>query len=154
MKKLLVLILVIAAAYLVWRAVRPVDRGELAFGRLWIDHLPRNDTDTVNIFAVLRDEPVGVFQAASGWRGQFELFRYEPRGDGKLAILYPQTRERERVAYRATECGEQGFDYCLVLDGNSRGLKRYYSQRGWEIGGGRALPEAAKALLPALAPAP
>jgi hypothetical protein len=152
MKKLLVLIILIVAAVLLWRAVRPDERGgELVFGRLWIDHLPRNDTDTINAFALLRDEPIGLFQAASAWRGQYEVFRYEPRGDGKLVVVYPQTRERERIGYKATKCGEKGFDYCLALEGG-RGVKRYYSQKGWEIGRGKALTEAVAAVLPAPAP--
>jgi hypothetical protein len=31
------------------------------------------------------------------------------------------------------------MDFCLDLEGASRGVKHYYSREGWEIGGGRDL---------------
>jgi hypothetical protein len=31
------------------------------------------------------------------------------------------------------------MDFCLELDGASRGVKRYYSREGWEIRGPRDL---------------
>ena len=63
----------------------------------------------------------------------WEQFRFEPRGDGQLELLYPQTGERQRVSYRAWKCNERrDFDFCLELTGG-KGAKKYYSQRGWEI---------------------
>ena len=35
---------------------------------------------------------------------------------------------------RAWPCRERGMDYCLELTGASRGVKRYRSKEGWEIG--------------------
>jgi hypothetical protein len=139
MKKLLILILLILGAYLFWRwwsaDAGTADRGEkLVYNRVWVDHLPKSDTDTVQLFAAITDEPMGIFQASSGWKGAFELFRYESHGDGKIIFFYPQTKEKERAGYRATACSEKGFDFCLELQGVSRGTKRYYSQKGWEIG--------------------
>ena len=46
--------------------------------RLWIDHIPRGERDVIQIFAAITEEPMGVFQAASRWKGEFEMFRYEP----------------------------------------------------------------------------
>ena len=37
---------------------------------------------------------------------------------------------------KARRCSENGMDFCLELDGASRGAKRYYSREGWEIKGG------------------
>lgn len=113
--------------------------------RLWIDHIPRNDRDTVQIFVAITDEPMGIFQATSQWKGEFELFRYEQHGD-ELRILFPQTGTRDRVRAKATECNKNGMDYCLELEGSSRGVKRYYSREGWEIGSLRDL-DAVKAKL-------
>ncbi len=138
MKKLLFILLLLLAAYLLWRWWRSdvtVAHGEKVFyDRLWVDHLPTGETDTIRVVAAITEQPVGIHQSASAWRGDYEIFRYEPRGDGKLLALYPQTREREEVRYEAAPCQVREFDFCLELKGSSRGVKKYYSQRGWEIG--------------------
>lgn len=139
MKKILFIILLVLGAYLLWRwwsgNAETASRGqELVYDRLWVDHLPKTETDEIKIFAAITDEPIGIFQATSVWRGAFELFRYENQGDGKIVLMYPQTKEKERAAYRATKCSEAGFDFCMELSGASRGGKRYYSQKGWELG--------------------
>src|SRR5688572_2572817 len=63
---------------------------DLITDRLWIDHLPRNDKDMIQIFAAITEEPVGIFQATSQWKGEFELFRYEKSGN-ELRVVFPQT---------------------------------------------------------------
>src|SRR5262245_60311899 len=101
----LLLVAALAAAAIVWRRASgsaPARGGQaLFYDRIWIDHLPRSDTDAVQIFAALRREPVGVFQETSRWKGRFELFVHEPRGDGEADLTFPQNRERERARYRA-----------------------------------------------------
>jgi len=161
MKKLLILILVILGAYLFWRwwsaDAAVTDRGEkLVFNRVWVDHLPKSETDTIQAFVAITDEPMGIFQTTSSWKGAFELFRYESHGDGKIIFFYPQTKEKERAGYRAAACSEKGFDYCLELQGVSRGVRRYYSQKGWELGAARtsdALRERVERLEHSLVPA-
>jgi hypothetical protein len=137
-KKLLFLLLLILAAYLLWwwwHSGRAAGRGqELFYDRLWVDHLPTSETDSFRVFAAVTEQPLGVFQSASVWKGEYELFRHEPRGDGLMVILYPQSRQKEQVSYRATRCQEHSFDFCLELGGASRGARRYFSQKGWEIG--------------------
>lgn len=138
MKKLVLLaILGTVAIASVWswkRTSEPVAiDNKLIADRIWIDHLPRNDRDTVNVFAMLSEHSVGVFQATSQWRGNFEVFRYEASG-GDLRMVYPQTGDREKARTKARRCNEGGMDFCLEIDGASRGVKKYYSQEGWEIG--------------------
>jgi hypothetical protein len=138
-KKLLFLLLLLLVAYLLWlwwwRSAHAVGRGqELVYDRLWVDHLPTGETDAFKVFAAVTEQPLGLFQSASVWTGEYELFRYEPRGDGLMIILYPQSRQKEQVSYRATRCQERSFDFCLEVSGASRGARRYYSQKGWEIG--------------------
>jgi len=118
-------------------AVKATDGEQLVLDRIWIDHLPKNDRDTIQVFAAISEEPFGVFQAASSWKGAYELFRYESRGN-ELRIFYPQSNERETVKHKARNCSENQMDYCLELDGGSRGVKRYYSRKGWEIEGASA----------------
>ena len=139
MRKLIVLLLIVIGVYFLWRwwngpDQSVADRGQkLFYDRLWVDHLPKDERDELQAFAAITDEPIGIFQKASAWRANYELFRYEPAGDGKATLLYPQTREKERIAYRATQCNEKGFDFCLEVTGNSRGTRRYFSQKGWEL---------------------
>ena len=100
--------------------------------RVWIDHLPRNDRDTINIFALLTQQPVGVFQATSGWKGAFEAFRYEKQGN-EVRAVFPQTGDREKITVSECPCDVRGMDYCLEISGSSRGVKKYYSRKDWII---------------------
>jgi len=139
MKKALLATVVIAGAgYGVyrWRSEpAPVAKhnADLVTDRLWVDHIPRNERDVIQIFAAITEEPIGIFQATSVWKGEFELFRYEAHG-GELRLVYPQSGTKEKVTARATECDRNGMDFCLELEGSSHGVKKYYSREGWEIG--------------------
>lgn len=108
------------------------DSEKLVLDRIWIDHIPKNDRDTIQVFAAISEEPFGVFQAASTWKGAYEVFRYEAKGN-ELRIVYPQNNDRDTVKHNARRCSENGMDFCLELSGSSRGVKRYYSRKGWEI---------------------
>src|SRR5262249_14942078 len=97
MKKLLVLAVISTCAFAGWRALRggdgprgagaTHDGGGLVLDRIWIDHVPKHDRDQISVFAAITDEPVGVFQTASAWKGHFEVFRYEAQGD-EIRIHY------------------------------------------------------------------
>jgi hypothetical protein len=158
MKKMLVFILLLLiVGYFLWRWWHSNAEGrgqDLFYDRVWLDHVPQSDTDTVQVFAAITEEPVGIFNRTSAWKGDWELFRYEPRGDGSVLVLFPQSREKATVTYRAWNCREKKFDYCLEIAGAGRGVQRYYSQRGWEIGAAsaRSLPSRVGELLPAPAP--
>jgi hypothetical protein len=137
-KAILVLGLMAAAGFGVWRwrgwAPEPKHDAKLVLDRIWIDHVPRNDRDVIQVFAALSEEAFGVFNATSQWRGSFEVFRHETRGD-EIRAMYPQTGDREKIRAKATRCDEREMDYCLELSGASRGVKKYYSRKGWEIDG-------------------
>jgi len=105
-------------------------------GRIWIDHAPKKDTEYFELFVILDQSPAGVFEKGSSFEGQFEIFRYEPRGDGKLQLLFPQRAKKFDVKYDAKECREGQFDYCLSITGAPRGAPKYMSRKGWEIEGG------------------
>jgi hypothetical protein len=142
MKKLVMLGVVATVAVATWRigfhhstttATAATD-GKLAFDRLWIDHLPKNDRDPVRIFVALTEEPFGVFQTTTNWKGEYEVFTYEANGN-EVRALFPQDRSRERFLVDGTECHENKMDYCLEIKGASRAAKRYYSMKGWELDG-------------------
>lgn len=119
-----------------------LDGEQLVLDRIWIDHMPKNDRDTIQFFAAITEEPFGVFQAASSWKGQYELFRYQTSGN-ELHVTYPQTGDRETVKHKARRCSDNGMDYCLELDGG-RGVKKYYSRKGWEIDGAASAEDVTK----------
>jgi hypothetical protein len=137
MKKLVLLAILGVATASVWswkRTSEPVATDHRLFAdRIWIDHIPRNERDTIHIFAAISDQSIGVFQATSQWRGAFEAFRYEA-SSGELRIVYPQTGDRDKARVKARRCDEGQMDFCLEIDGASRGVKKYYSREGWEIG--------------------
>lgn len=144
MNKLLILAAIATTGYAGVRLLssepRARDTEQLALDRLWIDHMPRTETDTIQAFVALTEEPVGVFQAASMWKGQHELFVHEHHGN-ELRIRYPQNNEREKVKLEARRCDAKGWDYCLEIKGSSRGVKRYYSMEGWELDGARGVDQ-------------
>ena len=129
MKKLLAGLVVVAAALVFWPRA---GEESLIYDRLWVDHMPRNETDRFELFAALTEQPIGIFQSSSVWQGEWELFRHEGAGDGKILLIFPQSGKREQAKYSARSCREQGFDYCMEL-ASSHGAKRYYSQKGWEL---------------------
>ena len=120
-------------------------QAELVTNRLWIDHMPRNERDTIQVFLTLDEEGVGTFQQTSAWKGAYEVFRYEGH-DGELRLVYPQTGDKETIKAKASACREAGFDYCMEMSGGTRGVKRYYSMRDWEIGSLREADTKIKAL--------
>jgi len=107
---------------------------ELVLDRVWVDQLATKPKDTMNVFIAITQQPLGIFQSTSQWKGTYELFQYTAAGN-ELRLVYPQTDEKEKVKVRAWKCSQGDMDYCLELTGASRGVKRYKSQRGWEIGG-------------------
>jgi hypothetical protein len=139
-KPVLLVVVVVVAAVSAWswrRGGEPAAAANrLLVDRIWIDHVPRNDRDTVNVFAAISEHAVGVFQATSQWRGNFEAFRFEASG-AELRLLYPQTGDREAVRAKARRCTEHQMDFCLEIAGATRGVKQYYSREGWEIRSGR-----------------
>src|SRR4051812_32042900 len=116
MKKLLVLAVVTAVGVVGVQKLRGTETkktdSELAFGRIWIDHMPRSERDMINVFLAIEDDPVGVFQKTSVWSGAYEMFKYEANGD-EVRIVYPQTGQRDKVKVSATECEEGDWNYCL-----------------------------------------
>jgi len=136
-KAILALAVVSTASYATYKLTRSAPAPEAtkvtALDRIWIDHLPKTESDTIHVFAAISAEPMGVFQATSVWKGNFELFVYEAHGD-TIRAVFPQDKSREELKVSATECNEvRDMDYCLVIKGASRGPKKYYSRKGWEI---------------------
>ena len=132
-KPLLILgLAVVAVLGLVWWKMGG-DGDVSVFDRIWIDQLPNTPKDAGNAFVEVTKQRMGAFQSASQYKGSYEIFSYKASGD-ELRIAYPQTDDKEKVTVRAWKCKERDMDYCLELGGSTRGVKRYRSRRGWEIG--------------------
>ena len=149
-KAVLALVVIAGTGYGAYRwksdsAPAPKHQEDLLTDRLWVDHIPRGERDVFQIFAAITEDPVGVFQSTSRWKGEFEMFKYEAHGD-EMRIFFPQTRTSEKVHVKATECNRNGMDYCLELEGSNHGVKKYYSREGWEIGSTRDVDALAKKL--------
>jgi hypothetical protein len=138
-KVLLIAGVVIVAAWAIARSTgggsNTLDGSDpsLVLNRIWIDQIATQPRDTANAFATITRERVGAFWSGSQYKGGYELFNFTSVG-GELLIVYPQTEQKETVKARAWRCREQNMDYCLELTGASRGVKRYHSLDGWEIG--------------------
>ena len=137
MKKLIAVVVVAVIGFAGWRyhtrSHAVASRENLLVDRLWVDHLPRNERDTFNIFALIDEPSVGIFEARSAWRGTFEAFRFEASGD-QVRIVFPHTGDKLKLTAKATRCDKGDMDFCLDVEGADRGAKRYYSREGWEIG--------------------
>jgi hypothetical protein len=122
-------------AWRVWQ--KHANDTKLVFDRLWVDHEAKNGKDVFQVLVVHGEHPVGHFAQQTFWKGQWEGFHYHvvPRHEGRLDLLRPDEKP-ERVTMLARACSDSGFDYCLELEGSSRGVKRYYSKKAWEFKAG------------------
>lgn len=116
-----------------WRALgrAPADK-KVLIGRIWVDRLPKKDTEFFEVFLAIDERPVGIFQRQSLFEGAYAMFGYEA-DDSRIRIMFPQDKSKHDVKYEAKACTEDGFDYCLSLDGAPRGAKKYRSKKGWEV---------------------
>jgi len=138
-KVLLVTALLATVGYGGWKlthrggsAETTVDDTKLALDRIWIDHMPKSERDMIQVFAALSEDEFGVFQQTSVWKGNFELFRFQWK-DGQIQAVFPQDNDKEKITVKARPCSEGQMDYCMEVSGTSRGVKKYYSKKGWEI---------------------
>ena len=135
MKRLFVVGALLIASWLGWSALRDNDQDtRLIYDRFWVDHLPRAEKEQFQALFVSGESPVGSFSVRTGWTGRWEGFHYHvvPRADGVLDLLFPESKEIERVTFRARRCSDDGFDYCLDVSGSSRGARRYFSRKEWQ----------------------
>ena len=150
MKKLALAVVLTLVGAVAWRVhTRDAPDAKLLFGRFWIDHEPRDEKETFQALFVDGEHPFGHFAARTVWTGQWEGFHYHvlPRQEGAIDLLFGATRERQRARYVARRCHENGFDFCLELSGSSRGVKRYYSKKEWQVPDGDAADRLLRALV-------
>jgi hypothetical protein len=122
-------------------------------GRIWLDRVPdqRGDDVQIAVFVAGGEDAKdwrGTVALAKGnaFRGDFERFRYHLPGGGKMRLQPLPSGGVSSPTFKARTCSEEGFDFCLDVEGFPRGPKRYRSKHGWEVEPGSP-PDAAAALV-------
>ena len=134
--KWVALLILFVLIYLGWRfwagsddatTERKLDPATL-LDRVWIDQIPEAHRDYMHAFVALSEEPVGLFQKASSYRAEAELFQFERKGN-KFNLEFPQTGTKKSFSFKISTCNElPPFDLCLDVTENPwGGPKRYYS---------------------------
>ena len=96
--------------------------------RNWLDRMPQTDRDRLHVYRFVPSMGGGVFQDRTLFKGTFELFVYEIKGD-EIRIHWPHTAARDRVHFHIEKVkGPKPFDLRLVLEGTSRGPTVYYGR--------------------------
>jgi hypothetical protein len=152
MKKLLVSILLIGAIVGAWKwsthePAQPSSTKDLVLNRIWADHMPKGEKDTVKLFALWQPESFGVFADRNWWRVELERFRYEAHG-GKVEAVWPLSGKRVTLTVKAERCRVEDWDFCLEITGAPSGIQRYYSRLGWERKDRRSVNEMITELMP------
>ena len=134
MKKVCAIAMMLMCGFSGWRLLGRATATKapikLAFDRLWVDHMPTSENDTVHAL-VLPTDRLAAFAEQSRWHADVQKFRFDVDGD-KLRVVFPWTNTRETIEVTATECHERGdMDFCLEVTGSSRLQHRYYSRTGW-----------------------
>lgn len=109
-----------------WEAEHGKEPGLVA-DRVWVDSRPEKYTDYTHVMLVVTGAPIGLFQKASSYQANIELFEYKRR-DATLWFHFPQTGKKRETKFRIRECNDlPPFDLCLDLDSNPwGGPRRYY----------------------------
>jgi hypothetical protein len=121
-----------------------------ATDRLWISELPTSPRKPITAFLVTRTHGArlaGAFFQGSAFRGEHDLFEWQPKAQGRATIRFFQDDEVTSVRFETCK-PSHGFDHCIVLHGDPKGVERYQSRRRWVVRGPRrgALPTVTAAL--------
>lgn len=150
MKKLIVAIVLVGAVVGIarWSSHETSNDSrskDLVLNRIWADHMPKGEKDTVKLFALWQPESFGVFADRNWWRVELERFRYEKTG-GRVEAVWPLSGKRVTLTVKAERCRVEDWDFCLEIEGAPSGVQRYYSRLGWERKDRRSVDEMAAEL--------
>ena len=108
----------------------PEEARQLLCNRNWIDRLPQNEKEHLNVFRFVPHMGGGVFQDRTLFAGTFELFAFEHSGT-QIRFDLLHKKEKKTVPYRieALDKAKGPLDLRLVLDESPRGPSVYYGIR-------------------------
>lgn len=126
MRHFLPLLLVLAACGGERRPAR-VSSAELT-DRNWLDTWPADKHDHLHVYRFTPSMGGGVYQDRTVFKGTFELFKFEVRGD-EIEFDLPETDERVTTRFRIEKVdGPEPFDLRLTFDHSPRGPRVYYGR--------------------------
>ena len=100
--------------------------------RIWIDHIPTNERDKINVFILFDDPTFGGFSKSSAYEGDWANFEWSL--DQGLVFHMLQADKKHRVHPKiASGAACAPFDHCLTLKGAPRGPKKYGSMEDWVV---------------------
>lgn len=105
---------------------------ELLANRIWIDHIPTNEREKINVFLMLDEPTFGMFSKSSAYEGDWAAFEWSMEKGLVLKMLQNETKHRVNPKL-ATGARCAPFDHCLKLGGSPRGPKKYGSMEDWVI---------------------
>jgi hypothetical protein len=104
--------------------------------RLWVSEMPANPRDQVDAFmlAEVRGRAYGSFYHGSLFRGSHDSFKWTGNGKDKGEIELLQDGKTKTVTIRTCK-PDAGFDMCVRLEGDPKGIVRYQSKKRWAVPG-------------------
>ena len=121
-----------------------IDDGEarkLLLDRNWIDRMPETDRDRLHVYRFVPSMGGGVFQDRTLFKGTFELFMFETKGD-EIRFNLPETHQKVVSKFHIERVdGPKPFDLKLTIHADPRGPQVYYGMRSETDRDGHALEQ-------------
>jgi hypothetical protein len=109
------------------------DAPDVLVNRIWINELPTNPKQMVDVFLMIDHPKFGQFLRTSAYEGEYALFEWRDKKAKSVDIVMPQTDKKHRLKFAIASEGCEPFDYCMKVKGAPRGAKKYYSMQDWII---------------------
>ena len=102
--------------------------------RLWVAEMPTSPRSMVNAFVLTEvgKRNVGSFYHGSLFRGTHDSFTWTTKAKDRGVIYLLQDQRNHEVRTRSCK-PTAGFDQCVLLEGDPKGVVRYQSRKRWAI---------------------
>jgi hypothetical protein len=102
--------------------------------RLWVSEMPENARDQVDAFVLveIKGRALGSFYHGSIFRGAHDSFKWTSQGTDKGQVELLQDHKVKAIQIRSCK-PDAGFDMCVRLEGDPKGVVRYQSKKRWAI---------------------
>jgi len=102
---------------------------QLLIDRNWMDRMPETERDRLHVYRFVPSMGGGVFQDRTLYKGTFELFMFEVKGDA-ITFKLLETHDEVTSPFRIEKVdGPAPFDLKLTIPEDPRGPKVYYGIR-------------------------
>jgi hypothetical protein len=110
-------------------ALPPEQAKKVLLDRNWLDRVPQKIDDKLHVYRFVPSMGGGVFQDRTLYKGTFELFRFQTKGD-EIHFDLPETHQEVTSRFRIEAVdGPAPFDLKLTIDADPRGSQVYYGMR-------------------------